>query len=103
MELDDCAFPLLKKITCTHHLSVAFKDANWAILVGSVPRKAGMERADLLKLMVESLLSKVKQLTITLLMTFEFLLSVTLVTQTVYRYEQCPESSKRSFLCNDNS
>ena len=50
VELDDCAFPLLKKITCTHDLSVAFKDANWAILVGSVPRKAGMERADLLKI-----------------------------------------------------
>jgi len=50
MELDDCAFPLLKKITCTADLNVAFKDANWAILVGSVPRKDGMERADLLKI-----------------------------------------------------
>ncbi len=49
MELDDCAFPLLKKITCTSDLSVAMKDVNWAILVGSVPRKDGMERADLLK------------------------------------------------------
>lgn len=50
MELDDCAFPLLKKITCTSDLSVAMKDVNWAILVGSVPRKDGMERADLLKI-----------------------------------------------------
>lgn len=50
MELDDCAFPLLKKITCTSDLSVGFKDVNWAILVGSVPRKDGMERADLLKI-----------------------------------------------------
>ena len=50
MELDDCAFPLLKKITCTSNPDEAFKDANWAILVGSVPRKAGMERADLLKI-----------------------------------------------------
>ncbi len=50
MELDDCAFPLLKKITCTSDLNVAFKDVNWAILVGSVPRKDGMERADLLKI-----------------------------------------------------
>ena len=50
MELDDCAFPLLKKITCTHKLEVGFKDANWAILVGSVPRKDGMERSDLLKI-----------------------------------------------------
>ncbi|MHC4307691.1 MAG: malate dehydrogenase [Planctomycetota bacterium] len=50
MELDDCAFPLLKKITCTSEMDVAFKDVNWAILVGSVPRKAGMERSDLLKI-----------------------------------------------------
>lgn len=50
MELDDCAFPLLKKITCTSDLAVAMKDVNWAVLVGSVPRKDGMERADLLKI-----------------------------------------------------
>lgn len=50
MELDDCAFPLLKSITPTSDPSVAFKDADWAILVGSVPRKAGMERSDLLKI-----------------------------------------------------
>ncbi len=50
MELDDCAFPLLKKITCTDDVNVAMKGVNWAILVGSVPRKAGMERSDLLKI-----------------------------------------------------
>lgn len=50
MELDDCAFPLLKKVTCTSDLNVAMKDVNWAILVGSVPRKDGMERSDLLKI-----------------------------------------------------
>jgi len=50
MELDDCAFPLLKKITCSSDMDVAFNDVNWAILVGSVPRKAGMERSDLLKI-----------------------------------------------------
>ena len=50
MELDDCAFPLLKKVTCTSDYAVGFKDVNWAILVGSVPRKDGMERADLLKI-----------------------------------------------------
>ncbi len=49
MELDDCAFPLLKKIVCTSQLNEAMKDVNWAILVGSMPRKEGMERADLLK------------------------------------------------------
>lgn len=50
MELDDCAFPLLKSITTTSDPNVAFKDADWALLVGSVPRKDGMERADLLKI-----------------------------------------------------
>jgi malate dehydrogenase len=50
MELDDCAFPNLKKVTITSDLNVAFKDVNYAILVGSVPRKDGMERADLLKI-----------------------------------------------------
>lgn len=50
MELDDCAFPLLKKIVCTSDYAAGFKDVNWAILVGSVPRKDGMERADLLKI-----------------------------------------------------
>lgn len=49
MELDDCAFPLLKKITCTSDINTAMKGVNWAILVGSVPRKDGMERSDLLK------------------------------------------------------
>lgn len=49
MELDDCAFPLLKKITCSDTMDVAFKDANWIVAIGSVPRKAGMERSDLLK------------------------------------------------------
>lgn len=50
MELEDCAFPLLKKIITTDDMNVAFKDADWALLVGSVPRKAGMERGDLLKI-----------------------------------------------------
>jgi len=48
MELDDCAFPLLTDIVATSDLDEGFKDANWALLVGSVPRKAGMERGDLL-------------------------------------------------------
>lgn len=50
MELDDCAFPLLHKIVCTSDLKVAMDGVNWAVLVGSVPRKAGMERSDLLKI-----------------------------------------------------
>lgn len=50
MELDDCAFPLLKSITTSSDPEVAFKDADWALLVGSMPRKAGMERGDLLKI-----------------------------------------------------
>ena len=48
MELHDCAFPLLKAITPTPDLDEGFRDVNWALLVGSVPRKAGMERKDLL-------------------------------------------------------
>src|SRR6184192_941618 len=48
MELRDCAFPLLKSITPTVDLDEGFRDVNWALLVGSVPRKAGMERKDLL-------------------------------------------------------
>jgi len=50
MELDDCAFPLLQKVTVTSKLDEAFNNVNWALLVGSVPRKAGMERGDLLKI-----------------------------------------------------
>ena len=49
MELEDCAFPLLEGIVCTCELKTAFDGTNWALLVGAVPRKAGMERADLLK------------------------------------------------------
>lgn len=48
MELDDCAFPLLTDVVATSDLDEGFKDVNWALLVGSVPRKKGMERADLL-------------------------------------------------------
>ena len=48
MELQDCAFPLLKGIVPTSSLDEGFRDVNWALLVGSVPRKAGMERKDLL-------------------------------------------------------
>jgi malate dehydrogenase len=48
MELDDCAFPLLKSITPTADLNEGFRGVNWALLVGSVPRKQGMERQDLL-------------------------------------------------------
>lgn len=50
MELEDCAFPLLKSVTATADLNAAFKEADWALLVGSIPRKAGMERSDLLKI-----------------------------------------------------
>jgi malate dehydrogenase len=48
MELDDCAFPLLAGIEATSDLNLAFTNTNWALLVGAVPRKAGMERGDLL-------------------------------------------------------
>src|SRR6187397_2603105 len=48
MELHDCAFPLLESVVPTADLNEGFRDVNWALLVGSVPRKAGMERKDLL-------------------------------------------------------
>lgn len=50
MEIEDCAFPLVKKVTVTSDVNVAMRDVNWAVLVGAVPRKAGMERSDLLKI-----------------------------------------------------
>ncbi|STY28374.1 malate dehydrogenase [Legionella wadsworthii] len=50
MELDDCAFPLLKRVVCTSDLKVAMDGVNWSLLVGSVPRKQGMERSDLLQI-----------------------------------------------------
>jgi malate dehydrogenase len=50
MELEDCAFPLLSDIVVTPDLKQAFDGTSWALLVGSVPRKAGMERRDLLNI-----------------------------------------------------
>lgn len=50
MELDDCAFPLLKKITITSDIRTAMDGANFVLLVGAMPRKEGMERSDLLKI-----------------------------------------------------
>jgi len=50
MELDDCAFPLVSGIVQTSDLAEGFRGANWSLLVGSVPRKAGMERGDLLNI-----------------------------------------------------
>ena len=49
MELDDCAFPLLESIVCTDDANVAFKDSDYALLVGARPRGPGMERKDLLE------------------------------------------------------
>jgi malate dehydrogenase len=48
MELEDCAFPLVRKIIPTSNPSEGFRGVSWALLVGSVPRKQGMERKDLL-------------------------------------------------------
>jgi len=48
-ELHDCAFPLLDEVVYTSNLSTAFKDIDYAFLVGAKPRGPGMERADLLK------------------------------------------------------
>jgi malate dehydrogenase len=48
MELDDCSFSALQDVICTDDPNKAFKDCNWALLVGSFPRKQGMERKELL-------------------------------------------------------
>src|SRR5438552_12941932 len=48
MELDDCSFPTLQDVVLSDDPNRAFKDVNYALLVGSFPRKAGMERKDLL-------------------------------------------------------
>ncbi len=49
MELEDCAFPTLAGIVCTDDPNVAFKDTDYALLVGARPRGPGMERKDLLE------------------------------------------------------
>src|SRR3974377_2307319 len=48
MELADCAFPLVTSMVPTTDLNEGFRGINWALLVGSVPRKQGMERKELL-------------------------------------------------------
>jgi malate dehydrogenase len=50
MELDDCAFPLLHTVEISSDAKTAFNGVSWALLVGSIPRKEGMERGDLLKI-----------------------------------------------------
>ncbi len=49
MELEDCAFPLLEGLDITSDTDEAFSGVNWALLIGSAPRKAGMQRSDLLR------------------------------------------------------
>src|SRR6185503_12316320 len=49
MELEDCAFPLLRDVVLTSDPKVGFRDASWALLVGAKPRGPGMERNDLIK------------------------------------------------------
>jgi len=62
MELQDCAFPLLNKVLVTDDLRQGFDGADWALLVGSIPRKAGMERGDLLKINGEIFVTQGKML-----------------------------------------
>jgi malate dehydrogenase len=53
MELEDCAYPLVQDIVMTDDANIAFTDANYALLVGAMPRGPGMERGDLLKINAE--------------------------------------------------
>ena len=82
MELDDCAFPLLVDMVLSDDPMVAFKDANWILLVGSKPRGPGMERADLLKDNGKIFIGQGQISTLLLLMMLVSLSSVTLVTPT---------------------
>ncbi len=50
MELEDCAFHLLRGVIVTHDTNIAMKDADYAVLIGATPRKKGMERSDLLEI-----------------------------------------------------
>jgi malate dehydrogenase len=49
MELEDCAFPLLADVAATDRAETAFEGADWVVLVGGLPRKEGMSRADLIR------------------------------------------------------
>src|SRR5690242_6539078 len=49
MELEDCAFPLLADVVATDQATTAFEGADWVVLVGGLPRKEGMSRADLIR------------------------------------------------------
>ena len=49
MEIEDCAFPLVKKLTITSDVDESMKDVDWALLIGSKPRGAGMTRGDLIR------------------------------------------------------
>ena len=60
MEIEDCAFPLVKSLSISDEPEIAFKDADYAILIGARPRGKGMERADLLQANAKFLLNKVK-------------------------------------------
>ena len=61
-ELDDCAFSLIEKIIITSDPNKAFEDIDWALLVGSVPRKQGMERNDLLEINANVFVEQAKAL-----------------------------------------
>jgi malate dehydrogenase len=62
MELNDCSFPTLQDVVVTDDPHKAFRDCNWAILVGGFPRKAGMERKDLLSKNAEIFITQGKAL-----------------------------------------
>ncbi len=62
MELEDGAFPLLRKVSASTDPAIAFEGVDWALLVGSVPRKAGMERGDLLRINANVFLAQGKAL-----------------------------------------
>ena len=87
MELRDAAFPLVNEIVPTSDPDEAFAGANWCLLVGSVPRKAGMERKDLLDINGKVFIGQGRQ---------------PLQYECPYCHAQCERRSLRPLFCHDS-
>ena len=108
MELDDCAFPLLKGVVPTADLNEGFKGVTWALLVGSVPRKAGMERKDLLGINGKIFIGQGKAIEKNASKDVRVLVVVVrrvvgTLDQVADRHEQCPWRAERTLVCHDQA
>ena len=104
MELDDCAFPLLRSVSISADPNAAFKDIDWALLVGSVPRKEGMERGDLLKINGGVFTVQGQALSNNAKPRLQGLgRGKSLQHQCFYRQERLQEHPGKEFLCHDHA